>query len=71
MGSAREETVQGPSSVSTKMRPKRSEPFRSRVRTEGVSLGEGRRGLRKGPMKERVGVVVHPRSGNSGWIGWC
>jgi hypothetical protein len=33
--------------------------IRSGVRTEGVDIGEGRRGLGKGPMKKGIGVVVH------------
>ena len=33
--------------------------IRSGVRTEGVDIGEGRRGLGKGPMKQGIRVVIN------------
>ena len=56
MGSAREETVQGPSSSSRKDLPKRSDPSEVGWGRKGWEA-EGAGGGGKSPMEERVGVV--------------
>ncbi len=45
--------------------------IRSGARTERVYIGEGRRGLEKGPMKKGIGVVVHGVGIAGGLGGWC